>query len=206
MKKRIWIPLCIIGTLFACTFVIWQLFNEDFAPHYTHSYSVDIGVQNNVYRISDIESELRNIIGELEDKTENLELFSTDYRLDSDGTGTVCFSYYFDGPSTTYSRLWERLTSQNLSGFLELVVSLPDATIYHVNYNYGHNKGISEITDPLEKTDTDILNYYKSLIKDTGYLASVAEDPNFIKIELKHDNISAMSYSMDEKKILYTFK
>lgn len=205
MKKRIWRPICIAGALFACTLVMWLLLIENFAPHISHSYDVDIGVEGDVYLLPDVETELREIVGKLEKKTENVELIGVKYQLYADGTGKACFSYRFDTPKTAYSRLLEPLTSQNSVGILELWISLPDTAVYHVNYNYGNIKGISEAPKPLEKADADILYDYKNLMIDTEYLASVGEQPNFIEIERKPHNISAKAYSMDGEKVLYTF-
>lgn len=141
MRKKIWLPFCAIVAIFACAFIIWNLFIDNFVPYEMRSYSVDIGIKGDVYMVSDIETELRQIIENLEDKTDNIELSNAKYRLNSDETGTVCFSFNFDGPGTAYSRFWERLTSQNLVGVLELWVSIPDAAIYRVNYNYGQING-----------------------------------------------------------------
>lgn len=59
--------------------------------------------------ISDIEAELRQIIENLEDKTESIELSDAEYRLNSDETGTVCFSFNFNSPGTAYSRFGKGL-------------------------------------------------------------------------------------------------
>lgn len=205
MKKKNWALVCAILLMIICIFVIGYYCIKNAVPNESHSYSEDIDIQGNLYRVSDIETELVGLIEELEGKLVNLELSLAKYRFLSDGTGDVTFTFRFEGPGNHYSRFWERIMSQKLEGILALNVSLEEAKITFVNYSYGQIQGQTETPGLVAGKDLDIHSYIKDLMKDKGYLAAASKEPHCIEILLDHDNVSAITYSMDEKNILYTF-
>lgn len=144
MKKKIWVPLCLAGVLLAAGVAGWLLSMEGFAlDDIHHSFDVAIAVEGNAYQPSAIEAELYKTIEDLEVEIENVTFRDAAYELDADGAGKACFSFRFDRKDTAYTRLVERFTAQQQAGLLELWVSLPDATLYYVSYNYGDIQGVS---------------------------------------------------------------
>ena len=144
MKKTAFVRLCVAGLGIAFALGVSYLAIVNTVPHYTHSYDVAIGIQGDLHQIAEIETEFNGIIASLEDRVENPRLYDAQYHLQPDGAGTVILAYRFDGPGTAYSRAWERMTSQQLSGLLELCISLSDASVTHVTYSYGRIDGLDE--------------------------------------------------------------
>lgn len=206
MKKRIGIVCILLGVLCVCCLVIFFLLRSGLITHDSHSYDTVIDVKNNSYRISEIESELYAIIGKMEEETENVELRYVEYHLNSDGTGSVLFSFQFDRPDTGWFGMLQRFTSRKPTGNLELWISLPESTVTHVSYNYGYIRESSPVPRLSVKKDMDIEEYYHSLLEDREYLAYTATEPVYIKIKVINDTISASVCSMDENEILYTFR
>lgn len=194
MSKKIRIITFLTAALILCVTGFCYFFRDAFTPSVAYSCDTTVGLQGNCYLLSDLETELKACITELEKNTEQLELSSAQYRLYNDGTGTARISFSFDRPDTVYSRIWESLSGERLSGLAELWISLPDASIYHVNYNYGHILGKAASSGLGELKELDIYDYYKELLTTPEYAESLTQDKSFIKITLQDNTLSASAF------------
>ena len=136
MMKKLCVLLCSIVILVGCIFGVLCVIRQN-EPVYQNGIDVHIAIKGNAYQIADVEAQLLDAVGKTEIKAENIKYNRSIYELETDGSGSVCYIFEFDRPGTVYSRIWEKLTSRNLTGTLELWVSLQDAELYHINYIYG---------------------------------------------------------------------
>lgn len=209
MKKRKIMIASLVGIVIIVSafMVLYFVVTGKTTPHNSHSQDVDIKINGNIYQIPEIESEICEIINEVETrKIKTIKLNNVEYSFNSDETGNVYFSFYIDNSDEGYSYFWKKIFSQDLEGLAELWVSIPDAKVYRIAYNYGVMEGKVDNEDLSERNDINIWDYYQTLIKDSKYLESVNNDPNVIKIRLRHDKIEATSYSIDGSRILYNFQ
>lgn len=209
MKNKKVMSLSLAGlVLILCVLAIWCfVVTGKTDPHNSHSEDVDVDVQGDVYQISDIEEELTEIIEKFElGKIENVTINNVEYIFESDETGYAHFSFSFNNIEKDYSYFWNKITLQDLKGLAELWISLPDAKVYHITYNYGVMDGDAD-SEPLEEIKKIKINeFYLNLIKDDKYLESINNEPNVIRIKLTKDKIEATSNSVDGNKILHKFE
>jgi len=193
-----------------CVLAYWFIFDDDGAPYSRKQYDIDTKIQGNLYRVPDVEPEMREIA---QNYGEDMELVGVEYRIDSGGAGTVFFHYAFDRPGPLCARFWKFfMMSDNMTGFLVVKVSLSDAAAYEVDYEYGHGKRVSDglpsyRSDIVKNTDPnmDVMEYYNNLIQDPAYLKSVEGKPHRVEIILKHDKIHAYACSEDGRETFYRF-
>lgn len=131
--KKVLLPVCITGALLVAALATWLLLPQWFAPHYSASSDVSLPIHGDINRTADIESQLCEAIIAFEDNTENLALTNT-YQKDD----TMRFTFSFDRTAKGYPKLWADITKNELTGVADLTVSIPDATVRYISYNYGY--------------------------------------------------------------------
>ena len=82
-----------------------------------------------------------HVIYEWLEKPEQVRLSDAEYFTDKDGVQSACFTFTFEGPDDTATRIREWLTSKKSTGVITVWVSIPDAAIYYMNAVYGITKG-----------------------------------------------------------------
>ena len=144
--KKISIILLLVLLLFmgACT--------DDFASYEHNQYDISQSIKGNIYIISEIEPQIKEIASEY---SKNAELKYVEYNFE-DNNGTVLFSYEFN-----YSK-----GSIGYTELIDIYINMSTKTATRVEYINGHAKRVGgHGSDYINDKNTSAFEIYMNNIK-----------------------------------------
>lgn len=126
---------------------------DDWMPYENTEYCINYEVEGDIFLISEIESELLELVAEYDD---DVKLTFVQYQFESETSGTVEFQFFRDYETN----------GKYYSVLITLFANIDDNIIYKVNYEEGTSKRVTGYRNAIIRNNENAYNIYSSYLYD----------------------------------------
>lgn len=174
---------CLI--LFFILFLITSC-TDDWMPYENTEYGINYEVEGDIFLISEIESELLELVSEYDD---NVKLTFVQYQFESETSGTVEFQFFRDYETN----------GKYYSVLITLFANIDDSIIYKVNYEEGISKRVNGYRNPIIRNNENAYDIYSLYLSDIA-LEEIS-GLSYSDVLFYDDNVVVCHYDKNNKLI-----
>lgn len=159
---------------------------DDWMPYENTEYDINYKIEGDIFVISEIESELLELVAEYDDK---VKLTFVQYQFESETSDTAEFQFFRDYVTN----------GKYYSVLITLFANVDDSIIYRVNYEEGISKRVTGYRNAIVRNDENAYDIYSSYLSDIAL--EKRSDLLYSNVLFYDDNVFVCHYDKNNKLI-----